>query len=149
MVKVNLIEAGVLHDNKTYIIEFDIFQTYPIDFDTDPIFQICDGNYCVGLWIFDQNEVRALGGSDSVSHCIRGEEGGNVGAPRPSNNWHVILEIHPDSTFGYAYVSTNSLKYVYNKALTPSRGLYFKMCRHNPNEKYEFHLFKLAVHWND
>ena len=149
MLKVDLIAAGVLHDNKTYIIEFDIFQTYPSSAETDPIFQICDGNYCVGLWILDQNDVRAFGGSDSVSHCVRGEESGDVSAPRASRNWHVILEIHPDSTFGFAYVSTTSLKYEYNEKLTPSRGLHFKMCRHDTDERYEFHFFKLAIRLNE
>ena len=147
-----MIDAGVLHDDKAYAIQLGLFLTFPTDAsgdDSDPIFQICDGNYCVGLWIWNQNLVRAYGSNDSVSHCVRVDEGTPIGAPQASSNWNIRLEIHPNSTNGIAYVSTASLTLEYSENLKPSRGLYFKVCRDHDDEIFQFNLFELAVYLNE
>ena len=148
LTKVNLIEAGVLHDDKAYVIQLLFFLTYPSGvLDSDPIFQICDGTYCVGLWTSDQGDIRAYGGTDSVSHCVLGEQSGAITSA--SSNWNIRFEIHPNSTTGIAYVGTNSLTHEYNEKLKLSHGLHFKVCRHQGAEQFQFHLFELAMYLNE
>ena len=152
MSKVNLFEAGLLHDDKAYIIQLALFLTYPSGYDSDPSFHICDGNICVGFLALNQNGVRAYSGSDPVSHCMRGEDSGSsITSPQSeaSSSWNLRLEIHPNSTTGIVYVSTSSLAYEYQTKLKPSRGLHFKVCREDTNERYQFHLFELVVRLNE
>ena len=147
--KVNLFEAGLLHDDKAYIIQLALFLTYPSGYDSDPSFHICDGNNCVGIYTSDQNVVTAYSGRDSFSHCIGDEDSSPISAPQSSSNWNLRLEIHPNSTTGIVYVSTSSLAYEYQTKLKPSRGLHFKVCREDTNERYQFHLFELVVRLNE
>ena len=145
--KVNLIEAGILNDDQAYSIQIGFFFTHPGD--SDPILQICDGNCCVGFWYWDPNIARASYGIDSVSTCNTSISGNDIAAPQSSTtNWNIRLEIHPNSTSGITYVSTNSLTHEYSQKLKPSRGLHFKVCRDDIGETHQFHLFELAVYSN-
>ena len=147
MSKVKLIEAGVLNDDQAYSIQIGFFFTVPSD--SDPRLQICDGNYCAGFFYFDPNSARASWGIDLVSTCS-GSYSGSITAPQSSTtNWNIRLEIHPNSTSGITYVSTNSLTYEYSQKLKPSRGLHLKVCRDHDYETYQFHLFELAVYSNN
>ena len=148
MSKVKLIEAGVLNDDQAYSIQIGFFFTHPGG-DNDPFLQICDDNYCVGLWYADPNGAYPFGGIDSVSQCSGTRSSSSVTAPQSSTtNWNIRLEIHPNSTSGITYVSTNSLTYEYSQKLKPSQGLHLKVCRDHTGETYQFHLFELAVYSN-
>ena len=144
--KVKLIEAGDLNDNIAYSIQMAFFST-PMS-DSDPIVQICDGNFCVGTLYWDPNMASDFGGVDSVDECS-GSKGSTITAPNsPSTNWNIRLEIHPNSTSGILYVSTKSLTREYNQKLKLSQGLHLKVCRDNEVETYQFHLFELTLHMN-
>ena len=148
MSKVKLIEAGVLDDDQAYSIQIGYFFTYPGS-ESDPRLQICDGNYCAGFRYAGPNRVRALWSNDSVSTCSGTTSSLLFTLPQSSTtNWNFRLEIHPNSTSGITYVSTNSLTYEYSQKLKPSRGLHFKVCRDDDYETYQFHLFELAVYSN-
>ena len=147
MSKVKLIEAGVLNDDQAYSIQIGFFFTFPGD--SDPILQICDGNYCVGFIYADPNEAYDYAGIDSVSTCTV-TYSNYIRAPQSSTtNWNIRFEIHPNSTSGITYVSTTSYTYEYSQKLKPSRGLHFKVCRQDENETFQFHLFELAVYSNE
>ena len=147
MSKVKLIEAGVLNDNQAYSIQIGFFFTFPGD--SDPLLLICDGNYCAGFFYYDPNGAHASYGIDSVSTCSS-TVSTDITAPQSSTtNWNIRLEIHPNSTSGITYVSTNSLTYEYSQTLKPSRGLHFKVCRNGIGNTYQFHLFELAVYSNE
>ena len=147
MSKVKLIEAGVLNDDQAYSIQIGFFFTYPGG-DSNPILQICDGNYCAGFFYLKPNSAYASWGIDSVSTCSS-SSGSSITAPQSSTtNWNIRLEIHPNSTSGITYVSTNSLTHEYSQTLKPSQGLHFKVCRANVGETHKFHLFELAVYSN-
>ena len=150
MSKVELIEAGVLNDDQGYSIQIGFFfthPTHPVD-DSDPRLQVCDGNYCVGFWYFDPNAAYASYGIDSVSTCS-GIQSSSIAASQSSTtNWNIRLELHPNSTSGITYVSTTSFTYEYSQILKPSRGLYFRVCRQEKVETFQFHLFELALYSN-
>ena len=143
-----MFEAGVLDDDKLYSIQLGFFFTLPVGKDTGLV-QICDGTYCVGFHYRDPNNARAYAGTNSASQCLRDETSSDVQAPQSSGNWNVRLEIHPNSTSGITYVSTNSITYEYSQTLKPSRGLRFKVCRKNTADTPLFHLFELAAYLNE
>ena len=145
--KVKLIEAGVLNDAQAYSIQIGFFFTL-LSVASNPRLQICDDNYCVGFLYGNSNSAFAFSGIDSVSTCS-GTHSSSVTAPQSSTtNWNIRLEIHPNSTSGITYVSTNSLTYEYSQKLKPSQGLHLKVCRRFINDAYQFHLFELAVNSN-
>ncbi|XP_065829615.1 uncharacterized protein [Oscarella lobularis] len=147
--RVKLIEAGILNDDQAYSIQIGFFLTYPSN--SDPRLQICDGNYCAGFWYWDPNSAYASYGIDSVSTCSSSysSSSGAITAPQSSTtNWNIRLEIHPNSTSGITYVSTNSLTWKYSQKLKPSQGLHLKVCRHSTGQTYQFHLFELALYSN-
>ena len=155
MSKAKLFEAGILNDDQAYSIHIGFFFTHPSGFlfadpgESDPLLQICDGNYCAGFYYQDPNQASALGGIDSVSTCSITQISSSIIAPQSSTtNWNIRLEIHPNSTSGITYVSTTSLTHEYSQKLKPSRGLHFKVCRDSTHETYQFHLFELALYSN-
>ena len=147
MSKVNLIEAGVLDDDKSYSIQIGCFFTDPGDIDFFLV--ICDGNNCVGLYNYNPDLGYAFEGDDSVSSCSGALSSGRALAPQSTTNWNFRLEIHPNSTSGTIYVSTSSFTHEYSRKLKPSQGLQFRVCRDNDHETYQFHLFELAMYLNE
>ena len=146
MSKVELIEAGVLNDDTAYSIQIGFFFTFIGS--SQPVLQICDGNYCAGFLYGHPNYARVFSGIDSVSKCS-GLMSNLIYAPQSSTtNWNFRLEIYPSSTSGITYVSTTSLTSKYGQKLKPSQGLHFKVCRNSKSETFQFHLFELAVYSN-
>ena len=145
--KVKLIEVGVLNDDQAYFIQIGFFFTQPGN--SNPLLQICDGNYCVGFWYPDPKSALDYAGIDSVSRCS-GTVSSYITLPQSSTtNWNIRLEIHPNSTSGITYVSTTSLAYESSQKLKPSRGLHFKVCRDSTDKTFQFHLFELSVYSNN
>ena len=132
-----MIEAGVLDDDKAYSIKCGFFFTVPGD--SDPHLQICDGNYCAGFQYYNPNLAYASYGIDYVSTCST-RSSSYITAPQSSiTTWKFRLEIHPNSTSGITYVSTNSSTHEYSQKLKPSQGLHFKVCR---QDSYRRHFLK-------
>ena len=146
MSKVQLIETGVLDDDKSYSIQIGFFFT-PTGGDSDPKLQICDSSYCVGFEYWNPDGVAATGGTNLASECAI-ETHRTFGPQTSSTNWNIRIEIHPNSTSGITFVGTYSGTDEYDKKLEPSQGLHFKVCRHDTYEVFRFHLFELAVHLN-
>ena len=142
-----MIEAGVLDDEKAYSIQIDFFYTNTGN--SDPFLQLCDGDYCTGFLYFHQAKVRAVNGINSLSRCEYGDLGDIIAAPQDTNNWHIRLEIHPNSTSGITFVGTTSHAHEFKQKLKPSQGLHFEVCRQNEPETFRFHLFELAVYSNE
>ena len=144
--KVQLIEAGVLDDDKTYSLQIAFFFSQPGG-DSDSTLQICDDRYCVGFQYRDDSSygVKACGGTNALDSCIFNEQNSVVAYPQ-TTNWNIRLEIRPNSSSGITYVGTNSMTYEYNGKLKLSRGLHFKVCREAAGETFKYHLFELTVH---
>ena len=144
-----MIEAGVLDDNNIYSLQLGYFFG-PASGSNDPAvtFYICDNSSCAGFY-WNRGAAYSYEGTISAGACTLGGSVGSVAPPSATTNWNARFEIHPNSTSVVIYVGTTSVITEFTEKLKPSQGLYVKVCRGNPSDVHQFHLFEFAIYSSD